>query len=146
MVGRLARWLRVLGFDVAYSNAYEDDEIVRIAQQDDRVILTRDTGLAARRNRAECLLIESVDYRKQIQQVLRTFDLRTFALFSRCIECNVPLKAIDKESVFEQVPPYVYLTQERFAICSSCRRVYWHGTHADRMLKQIPLPLTISRF
>src|SRR5437867_13122732 len=88
MVGRLARWLRVLGFDVAYSNAYEDDEILRIAEQENRVILTRDTGLAARRNRAECLLIESVDYRKQIQQVLRTFELRTFALFSRCIECN----------------------------------------------------------
>ena len=140
MLGRLARWLRVLGLDVAYSNAYEDNEIVRMAEQENRVILTRDTGLAARRSRAECLLIASVNYKEQIQQVLRTFDLRTFTVFSRCLECNVLLKDVDKESVFEQVPAYVYLTQERFAICPSCNRVYWHGTHADRMLKQIPLP------
>ncbi|PYS48259.1 MAG: hypothetical protein DMG13_25955 [Acidobacteria bacterium] len=139
MVGRLARWLRVLGFDVAYSNAYEDDEIVRIAEQEKRIILTRDTGLAARRNRAECLLIQSGDYREQIRQVLGKFDLRNFSVFSRCLKCNVALKDIDKESVFEQVPPYVYLTQEHFAICPSCSRIYWHGTHADRMLKQIPL-------
>jgi len=140
MLGKLARWLRVLGLDVAYSNAYEDNEIVRMAEQENRVILTRDTGLAARRSRAECLLIASGNYKEQIQQVLRTFDLRTFTVFSRCLECNVLLKDVDKESVFEQVPAYVYLTQERFAICPSCNRVYWHGTHADRMLKQIPLP------
>ena len=137
MLGRLARWLRVLGLDVAYSNAYEDNEIVRMAEQENRVILTRDTGLAARRSRAECLLIASVNYKEQIQQVLRTFDLRTFTVFSRCLECNVLLKDVDKESVFEQVPAYVYLTQERFAICPSCNRVYWHGTHADQMLKRI---------
>ena len=139
MVGRLARWLRVLGFDVAYSNAYEDAEIVRIAEQEKRIILTRDTGLAACRNRSECLLIQSEDYREQIRQVLGKFELRNFSVFSRCLECNVAVKDIDKESVFEQIPPYVYLTQERFAICPSCSRIYWHGTHADRMLKQIPL-------
>jgi len=138
MVGRLARWLRVLGFDVAYSNAYEDDEIIRTAEQEKRVILTRDTGLAARRCDAECLLIQSGNYKEQIQQVLGTFDLRQFSVFSRCLECNAALKDIDRESVFERVPPYVYLTQERFAICPSCSRIYWHGTHADRMLRQIP--------
>jgi len=139
MVGRLARWLRVLGFDAAYSNVYEDDEIIRIAEEEERVILTRDTGLAARRHDAQCLLIKSGSYREQIQQVLATFDLREFSVFSRCLECNAALKDVDRESVFERVPPYVYLTQQRFAICPSCSRIYWHGTHADRMLEQIPV-------
>ena len=137
MVGKLARWLRVLGFDAAYSNAYVDDEIIRIAEAENRVILTRNTGLLAPRNRAECILIQSGNYREQIRQVLRTFDLKTFDVFSRCLECNVPLENVDKESVFEKVPLYVYLTQDRFAVCASCGRVYWHGTHAEEMLARI---------
>ena len=139
MVGKLARWLRVLGFDVAYSNRFEDDEIVRIAEAENRVILTRDTGLAARPSRAQCLFIESGNYQEQVQQVLQTFGLKEFDVFSRCLECNAPLTNVDKEAVFEKVPPYVYLTQERFALCPSCHRVYWHGTHADEMLKRLRL-------
>jgi uncharacterized protein len=137
MIGRLARWLRVLGIDVAYSNAYEDEQIIRIARAEGRIILTRDTGLAARREATPCLLIESDSYKQQVDQVIRKFDLKDFRVFSRCLECNVPLENVDKESVFERVPPYVYLTQERFAVCPSCKRVFWHGTHADEMLKRI---------
>jgi uncharacterized protein len=139
MVGKLARWLRVLGFDTAYSNTYTDDEIVRIADAEDRVILTRDTGLAARRSRAPCILIESGNYPDQIRQVLRTFglDLQASSALSRCIECNVPLVNVDKESVLEKVPAYVYSTQERFATCPSCGRVYWHGTHVEEMMARI---------
>lgn len=137
MVGKLARWLRVLGFDAAYSNAYQDEEIIRVAQRENRVVLTRDTALARRFDAQQCLLIESGDYREQIQQVLRAFDLNEFEVFSRCLECNVRLQDVDKEAVFEKVPPYVYLTQDRFAACPSCHRVYWHGTHADGMLKRI---------
>ncbi len=139
MVGKLARWLRVLGFDVAYSNRYEDGEIIRIAEAEGRIILTRDTGLAGRRTRARCLLIASGGYKEQIRQVLGTYHLTVFDTFSRCLECNTPLETIDKESAFERVPPYVYLTQDRFAICPSCRRIYWHGTHAEDMLKRLML-------
>ena len=141
MVGKLARWLRVLGFDAAYSNTFEDEEIVRIAESENRIILTRDTGLAARRLRAPCVLIESGDHKEQIRQVLRTLDLKDFNVLSRCLECNAPLKDVDKEAVFEKVPPYVYLTQNRFAMCPSCNRVYWHGTHSSEMLKQLPIQL-----
>jgi uncharacterized protein with PIN domain len=137
MVGKLSRWLRVLGFDTAYSNTYPDQEIVRIAESENRIILTRDTGIAARRIRSQCLLIESGDYKEQLRQVLRTFDLHDFKVFSRCLECNAPLTDIDKEAVFDKVPPYVYLSQNRFATCPSCNRIYWHGTHADEMLKRL---------
>jgi uncharacterized protein len=137
MVGKLARWLRVLGIDVAYSNTYEDDEIIRIAGAENRVVLTRDTGLAARRSTVRIVLIQSDDYMQQIDQVLREFHLTNFEIFTRCLECNVVLTTVNKETVFDRVPPYVYLTQERFAVCPSCNRVFWHGTHADQMLKRI---------
>lgn len=139
MVGKLARWLRILGIDVAYSNTYEDDEILRLAEIEGRVILTRDRPLAARARKSPCLLIKSDHYKEQVQQVVRTFGLTEFQIFSRCIECNSLLKDVDKEEVFEKVPPFVYLTQERFALCPNCRRVYWHGTHTEEILKRIPL-------
>jgi uncharacterized protein with PIN domain len=141
MVGKLARWLRVLGLDVAYSNVLTDDEIIRLAEAENRIILTRDTEFAARRTNSSCLLIESDHYKDQVQQVVRAFDLKEFKVFSRCLECNTPLQDVDKEAVFERVPPFVYLTQERFATCPSCNRVYWHGTHADEILKRIPIQL-----
>jgi uncharacterized protein with PIN domain len=139
MVGKLARWLRTLGFDTAYSNRYLDDDIVTIAEAEGRVILTRDTGLAARRIRARCILIESGAYEEQIRQVLHAFDvdLKSLEVFSRCIECNFPLSEVEKESIAGDVPPYVYRTQERFARCSSCGRVYWRGTHVEAMTKRL---------
>jgi uncharacterized protein with PIN domain len=138
MVGKLARWLRILGFDTAYSNKFEDDELLRIAQSEDRVLLTRDTGLASRSGSIRHVFIESDHFREQLRQVLKDLGLKDFKVFSRCLECNTPLVEVDKEDVFEKVPPFVYLTQERFASCPSCRRVYWHGTHAEEMLKRIP--------
>src|SRR5262249_6139212 len=114
MVGKLARWLRVLGVDVEYSNTYGDDEIIRIASVENRIVLTRDMGLAARRVPVRFALIQSDDYTEQIDQVIREFGLANFKVFTRCLECNVVLKPVDKETVFDRVPPYVYLTQERF--------------------------------
>jgi len=139
MVGKLARWLRVLGFDVAYSNTFEDDEIIRIGDSENRIILTRDVPLAARRAWPRSLLIESVNYKEQVRQVLRTFQLTEFNVFSRCLECNTPLDRVDKEAVFEKVAPFIYLTHDRFAMCPSCGRVYWRGTHAEKMLARIEM-------
>jgi uncharacterized protein with PIN domain len=126
----------VLGFDVLYSNTYEDDEIIRISDMEGRLILTRDAQLA-RRTPNRSLLIESGHYREQIQQVLRSLNLHDFNAFSRCLECNARLEEVDKEAVFEKVPPFVYLTQSRFARCPGCDRIYWRGTHTQEMLKQI---------
>jgi uncharacterized protein with PIN domain len=139
MVGKLARWMRVLGFDVLYSNTFDDDEIVRLAETQNRIILTRDRGFAARRMQARYLLVESDGYREQVRQVLHTFGLKDFKVFSRCVECNTPLAEVDREQVFEKVPHFVYLTQNRFAVCGGCGRVYWHGTHADQMRKRLPI-------
>ena len=137
MVGKLARWLRVLGFDVLYSNQYDDDEIIRISDTENRLILTRDVHLAARRPPHQSLFIKSGDHKDQIQQVISSLDLKNFKAFSRCLECNTRLEEVDKEAAFDKVPPFVYLTQDRFARCPHCERLYWHGTHTQEMLKQI---------
>jgi len=136
MVGKLARWLRVLGFDVLYSNTYGDDQIIRISHTEGRLILTRDVQLA-RRAPNQSLLIESGHYKEQVEQVVCSLSLKEFKAFSRCLECNARLEQLDKEAAFEKVPPFVYLTQERFARCPSCDRIYWHGTHTQEMLKHI---------
>jgi uncharacterized protein len=131
MVGKLARWLRILGFDVLYNNRFEDDEILRTAEDQDRVILTRDAELH-KRGGARSLFIEADDYEEQVQQVLSAFQLKdAVSLFTRCAECNALLVETDREAVFLKAPPYVYLTQKDFAICPACDRVYWRGSHAD---------------
>ena len=137
MVGKLARWLRILGYDVSYSNRYGDEEIIQIALEEDRIILTRDTGLLKRNPAVRCLLIESGNLDEQARQVLRSFSTGSFNLFSRCLECNRELEPADKESVFERVPPYVYLTQDQFAVCPDCQRVYWAGTHTGHARKRV---------
>ena len=133
MVGRLARWLRMLGFDVLYSNRFEDDEIVRRAAAESRTLLTRDRGIRSRVPPESLIFIEDNDLDSQIRQVLQEFRPTQLHPFTRCPECNDLLVAVDKEEVFERIPPYVYFTQSQFAECRSCRRVYWRGTHADKI-------------
>jgi uncharacterized protein with PIN domain len=122
---------------VLHANTFEDDEIIAIARRDQRVILTRDRGLEARVESREVILIQDDDYESQLKQVLELFPRQTGQLFSRCPECNGELIAVDKETVFERIPPYVYLTQDEFARCTQCDRVYWHGTHAGAMERKL---------
>src|SRR5437762_1014802 len=136
MVGKLARWLRMLGYDVLYSNRFEDAEILQIAKTDSRIILTRDVELHGRGG-PRSILIENDDYEEQIRQVVTSLSLKDFAVFSRCAECNALLVETDKESVFLKIPPYVYLTQKHFAMCPACDRVYWRGSHADRIEEKV---------
>src|SRR5207244_13249852 len=99
MVGKLARWLRVLGLDVVYSSQYDDDEIIRLANAEGRIILTRDTRLAARRHNGRCLLIESDNYKERLRQVLSCFDLKGINVFSRRLECNPALAHVEQETI-----------------------------------------------
>lgn len=139
MLGKLARWLRILGLDTAYSNTYLDDQVIGIAETEGRVILTRDTRLVARRIRVPWMLIESDFYKEQVRQVLRTLNIdpQSLNVFSRCIECNVALTEVEKEVIRRNVPPYVFETQERFAKCTLCGRVYWRGTHVEQIIERM---------
>jgi uncharacterized protein with PIN domain len=136
MLGRLATWLRLLGYDTAYLPEASDPELARVARAEDRVLLTRDVELTRRRG-VRHLLIESEKVDQQLQQVFRALNLTARQAFSRCAKCNTPLDQVNKETVRAQMPPYVFQTQERFLRCPNCRRVYWRGTHWARMLARI---------
>lgn len=136
MLGRLATWLRLLGYDTTYIPHADDPTLARVARAEDRVLLTRDVDLTHRRG-LNFLLIESERVEEQVRQVFRAFNLSAQEAFSRCVRCNVPLQDVHKDSVGGLVPPYVFQTQERYRQCPQCQRIYWRGTHWARMLARI---------
>ena len=137
MLGGLAKWLRVIGQDVAYGPHLSGYGLIRAARREGRLILTRDRALATK-NPPEYLLIESDRFRDQLRQVVRACRLDPFQdAFTRCMECNTLLEPVAKESVEGRVPPYVFSTQEKFSLCPTCRRIYWPATHQQKMLAEL---------
>jgi uncharacterized protein with PIN domain len=128
MLGRLARWLRLAGYDTAYLADTDDLAVMRQARAENRLILTCDTGLASRKG-VEALLIESQRVEEQLAQVREAVGPPSQEAFARCSVCNVSLVPLSVEAARERVPPFVWRTQKRFMTCQSCRRVYWQGTH-----------------
>ena len=141
-VGRLARWLRMAGFDTLFINDLDDNRLVRLALWEKRVLLTKDTQILKRRvattGRLEVILIESEEVKAQFRQVLKTLNLASQVRpFTLCLECNQPLVARSKEEVKDLVPPYVFKTQDQYMQCPACQRVYWRGTHWQRMSREL---------
>lgn len=143
MVGKLARWLRILGFDVAYYSRVEDDELIELAARENRIILTRDHALIEKAEKrkvlkGKTLLIESERWEEQVEQVLDRFRLRQkIAPNSRCLDCNERLKFLPKSRARNLVPPFVYEKADSFALCPKCGRVFWKGTHFRDMEKRL---------
>jgi uncharacterized protein len=137
MLGALARWLRALDLDVAYDPDLDDPELVDRAVAEDRVILTRDRRLTERRLARNHLLIRSDVVEEQVRQVLEELQIRPDPerRLGRCLRCNTPLEDLDSETARAQVPPWVARTHDEFRGCPRCGRVYWRGTHVDRMSK-----------
>jgi uncharacterized protein with PIN domain len=136
MLGRLAKWLRVLGHDTAYFPDLEDHELVRLARAEDRTLLTRDRDLTRRRG-LKSLLIESERFEDQLGQLLRELDLDCESAAPRCPRCNAALRAITREEASERVPPYVLRQHSDFTLCPRCDKVYWRGTHWERMRQSV---------
>jgi uncharacterized protein with PIN domain len=133
-LGKLARLLRMLGFDAQYSNAIGDEELVRLARAEKRIILSRDRGLLKRRTVTHGYLVRSAAPRRQLAEVLRRFDLAgSLNMFTRCMECNLPLARVDKASIAALLPAVVASTYNDFSRCPGCGRVFWRGTHWERM-------------
>lgn len=140
MLGTLAKWLRILGHDVAYFRRIEDDALVALAARERRTILTRDRRLVRRRQaRDRSMLIRSQDLEEQIVQVLRERHLAIASCrpLGRCLRCNARNERVPRSAVRDRVPPYVYRTQTRFTRCARCDRVYWRATHVSRMLERL---------
>src|SRR5690348_9953353 len=136
-VGRLARWLRALGYDASYHAHIEDAALVREAAAEDRVLLTRDRDLIKRRviqsGAVRAILIRNDEVTKQLRQVFSELGLELKEALTRCIECNSELESRIPALVAERVPPYVRSTQSRYSECPDCGRIYWAGTHWQRM-------------
>lgn len=137
MLGRLAKWLRIIGQDVTYGSHLSGYGLVRAARKEGRVILTRDRGIA-KKNPTEYLLIRSDHFREQLRQVVDAYHLDPVKeAFTRCVECNTVLEFIPKKAVEEKVPPYVFSTQEGFSFCRKCQRIYWPATHQQKMVQEL---------
>ena len=130
MLGRLARWLRLLGFDTLYYHDISDAQLIRIAKEQGRVILTRDVSLVKIKGIRDYLLIKTNDSFQQLLDVIRTLDLKVFHLLSRCVSCNGQLSRLpDKTDIKDAVPDFVFLNFHSFLKCRDCGKIYWEGTH-----------------
>lgn len=136
MLGRLARWLRLMGYDARFIADTDDLVLVRVAKAESRLLLTRDGPLARRRG-VQTLFIHSQDVNEQVAQVLREIGRPPEPVTPRCAGCNAPLESLSKEAARERVPPYVWRAHDSFTHCPECRRVYWKGTHWQGIQRQI---------
>jgi hypothetical protein len=139
MLGRLARWLRLLGYDTLYDPAADDRELARCAAATGRMLLTRDRGLLARRLVTRGLLVEDDDLATQLRLVASAcrVTLDATRCFTRCLECNGETVEASRADVAGRVPPYVLRNHERFRACPGCRRVYWAGSHRELALRRL---------
>lgn len=137
MLGRLSRWMRILGFDVLYLK--EDDEtIMAIAEKEKRVILTRDTRMGGKKFKCKIYYVKNDDWKKQLKEVLERFSLsKKIKPYTRCPECNTILKIVKKERVKYLVPSFIYNQKNDFALCKKCGKVFWEGSHLDDMDRKI---------
>jgi uncharacterized protein with PIN domain len=140
-VAKLARWLRMMGYNTIIFDQPDDWQMIRIALAENRVVITKDTGVMKRRvitsGKLRALLVNSDDPEKQIQQVIKSFELDNYNPFSLCLECNVLLVLVQREEIKDRVPPYVYQTKSQFVECPVCHRVYWQGSHWEAMIQTL---------
>jgi uncharacterized protein with PIN domain len=137
-LGRLTRYLRMIGFDVSYKNNFDDDEIVSASLKEKRAILTKDRGILKRNEVTHGYCVRSIKVEEQVREILDRFDLKKdIKEFSRCLECNQLLVPIKKKEVIDELPPKVAQTQNEFYQCPSCMKIYWKGTHYQRMFSFI---------
>jgi len=137
-LGRLARYLRMMGFDVAYKNNFDDEEIIKISLKERRVILTKDRGILKRNEVTHGYFVRSIKLEEQVKEIIKRFDLqKSINEFTRCIECNELLSSVNKDSIISLLPPKVANSQNEFSQCPSCKKIYWKGGHYKRMLNFI---------
>ena len=133
-LGKLARHLRLCGFDCLYRNDYRDSELVTASLAEHRIILTRDKGLLKRRLVTHGYFVRHTEPEEQLREVLHAFQLETaLRPFTRCRECNAELRSVAKAEVLARLPQKVRAAHERFQLCPGCDRIYWEGTHYARL-------------
>lgn len=133
-LGKLAHFLRLLGFDTYYNNAYDDPEIVNISVSEHRIILTRDVNLLKNKVITHGYWVRNTNYIKQLEEVIKRLDLKNLITpFTRCLDCNGILRGIDKNSIKDKVPKVVSHVFENYHECQDCHKIYWEGSHYEKL-------------
>ena len=137
-LGRLAAYLRMLGFDTLYRNNYHDDELAMISVNEQRILLTCDRKLLMRKIITHGYYVRSRQPGEQLQEVVRYFDLSSSQKpFTRCISCNSKIKSVAKSAIQQHLPPRTSMLHDEFWQCTNCNKIYWKGSHYQRMLERI---------
>lgn len=140
MLGTLAKWLRICGFDTYYAKRHmKDKKLIEIAKKENRVLVTRDKELVynSKREQVKTIKIETKDLDEQIKTVLKIIDIDKKLVLTRCTICNGLLEKISKKDVKEKVPEKVFENNNDFLYCNKCDKIYWKGTHYEKMLDKI---------
>ncbi len=133
-LGKLAKFMRILGYDTLYEMDYEDDQIVEISLEQKRTILTRDLGILKRGVVTHGYFVRNTEPEKQIVEILNRFQLENrIEMFSRCLECNSEIREIEKSKIVERIPPKVANHYDQFYYCDKCDKIYWKGSHYEKM-------------
>ena len=138
-LGRLAKWLRILGYDAVYFTQTQFSSLLIQALRDNRIILTRNAHCINKARGARLIHIKSDKVNQQLKQIVKELNLSLDSdkMFSRCTICNKELNDINKQKVKKRIPEYVFKTQDQFFICPSCQRIYWSGTHWGNVAKTL---------
>ena len=140
MLGTLAKWLRILGFDTFYANAeMSDEDLLNIAKGENRTIFTRDKELIIRgkKKNQNFMAIETTDLDLQLNQVLKHVNIDEKSILSRCTLCNTVLDTVEKNKAQGKIPSKVFENNEKFWFCSKCNKFYWMGSHYNEMINKI---------
>lgn len=145
-LGRLCKWLRIMGYDTLYFPKAERRELIIKSLREERVILSRDSKMSVYSG-IRMIHIKSDFVEEQVKQVVRELGIQPDRdrFFTICVICNMPLKDVKKEYVKDKVPPYVYTTQESFMKCDTCDRIYWQGTHWTNVAEFVKKRLQLNQ-
>jgi uncharacterized protein with PIN domain len=134
MLGRLGKWLRIMGVDCAYTRLEDDEETIEKALEEGRILLSRDTKMLSRKRLPEHLFVESDHLERQLIQVLSIYRIDPVKnAFCRCVRCNTRLERKTPEQAGDRVPYFVRQTQDNLAYCPACNRYFWGATHRSKM-------------
>jgi uncharacterized protein with PIN domain len=144
MLGKLAKWLRMLGYDTLYSSALSDDRFLELAEQG-RILLSRNTRIVDKMASNRLIIVKGNDPKIQLKGLVRLLDLRLDPndFFSRCMVCNGLIEPVERQDVAGKVPDHIWSGHDSFSECTSCGKIYWPGSHLERSRREIERLLSV---
>ncbi len=137
-LGRLAKYLRMLGFDTLYNNDYDHNILISLSNSHNRILLSRDKKLLLNKKITRRYLVKQAEPGEQVREVLEYFDLKkNITPMSRCLECNGVVQQVPEESVKHRIEKYIIEINDEFTECKGCGKIFWKGSHYDSMMKRI---------